>query len=82
MKIWEFAKVNGSSIKVDSWMSDTMGLVDGGCVYSTLFKHPAAGPKDYEIILSVFPQETSMTAARRRTMGIHRFFIRSPPFRS
>lgn len=61
MKIWEFAKVNGSSIKVDSWMSDTMGLVDGGCVYSTLFKHPAAGPKDYEIILSVFPQENYRT---------------------
>ncbi len=61
MKIWEFAKVNGSTIKVDSWMSDAMGLVDGGCVYSTLFKHPAAGPKDYEIILSMFPQENYRT---------------------
>ena len=61
MKIWEFAKVNGSSIKVDSWMSDTMGLVDGGYVYSTIFKHPAEGPKDYEIILSVFPQENYRT---------------------
>ena len=61
MKIWEFTKVNGSSIKVDSWMSDTMGLVDGGCVYSTLFKHPAEGPKDYEIILSMFPQENYRT---------------------
>ncbi len=61
MKIWEFTKVSGSSIKVDSWMSDTMGLVDGGCVYSTLFKHPAAGPKDYEIILSMFPQENYRT---------------------
>ncbi len=61
MKIWEFAKVNGSSIKVDNWMSDTMGLVDGGCVYSTLFKHPQEGPKDYEIILSVFPQENYRT---------------------
>ncbi|MDO5861432.1 MAG: ACT domain protein [Thermoplasmata archaeon] len=61
MKIWEFAKVEGSSIKVDSWMSDTMGLVDGGIVYSTLFKHPAEGPKDYEIILSMFPQENYRT---------------------
>ncbi len=61
MKIWEFAKVNGSSIKVDNWMSDTMGIVDGGCVYSTLFKHPAQGPKDYEIILSMFPQENYRT---------------------
>ena len=61
MKIWEFTKVNGSSIKVDNWMSDTMGLVDDGFVYSTLFKHPSEGPKDYEIILSVFPQENYRT---------------------
>ena len=61
MKIWEYAKVSGSSIKLDNWMSDTMGLVDGGCVYSTLFKHPAQGPKDYEIILSMFPQENYRT---------------------
>lgn len=61
MKIWEFAKVNGSSIKVDNWISDTIGIVDGGCVYSTLFKHPAQGPKDYEIMLSMFPQENYRT---------------------
>jgi hypothetical protein len=61
MKIWEFAKVNGSSIKVDNWISDTIGIVDGGCVYSTLFKHPAAGPKNYEIMLSMFPQENYRT---------------------
>lgn len=61
MKIWEFAKVRGSTIKVDDWMSDTMGLVDGGIVYSTLFKHPDEGPKDYEIILSMFPQENYRT---------------------
>lgn len=61
MKIWEFAKVNGSSIKVDNWMSETLGLVEGGCLYSTLFKHPEAGPKDYEIILSMFPQENYRT---------------------
>ncbi|MBO4763820.1 MAG: hypothetical protein J5485_04305 [Candidatus Methanomethylophilaceae archaeon] len=61
MKVWEFAKVKGSRIKVDNWMSDTMGLVDRGCVYSTLFKHPDQGPKDYEIILSMFPQENYRT---------------------
>ncbi len=61
MKIWEYAKVEGSSIKVDRWMSDIMGLVDGGVVYSTLFKHPVEGPKDYEIILSMFPQENYRT---------------------
>jgi len=61
MKIWEFAKVNGSSIRVDNWISDTIGIVDGGCMYSTLFRHPAAGPKDYEIMLSMFPQENYRT---------------------
>jgi predicted amino acid-binding ACT domain protein len=61
MKIWEFAKVKGSSIKVDNWISDTIGIEDGGCVYSTLFKHPAQGPKDYEIMLSMFPQENYRT---------------------
>ncbi len=61
MKIWEFAKVNGSSLKVDNWISDTIGIEDGGCVYSTLFKHPEQGPKDYEIMLSMFPQENYRT---------------------
>lgn len=61
MKIWEFAKVDGSSIRLDGWMSDAMGLVDEGIVYSTLFKHPAEGPKDHEIILSMFPQENYRT---------------------
>ena len=57
MKFWEFTKVKDNKIKIKSWLSDTMGLVDGGCVYSTLFRYPAEGPKDYELILSVFPQE-------------------------
>jgi predicted amino acid-binding ACT domain protein len=61
MKIWEFAKVNGSSIKIDNWISDTIGIEEGGCVYSTLFKHPQQGPKDYEIMLSMFPQENYRT---------------------
>ncbi|MBE6528119.1 MAG: ACT domain protein [Thermoplasmata archaeon] len=61
MKIWEFAKVEGSSIKVDNWISETIGIEDGGCVYSTLFKHPSQGPKDYEIMLSMFPQENYRT---------------------
>ena len=61
MKIWEFAKVNGSSIKIDNWISDTIGIEEGGCIYSTLFKHPQQGPKDYEIMLSMFPQENYRT---------------------
>ena len=61
MKFWECTKVKDKKIKVDHWLSDTMGLVDGGCVYSTLFRYPAEGPKDYELILSTFPQENYRT---------------------
>ena len=61
MKIWEFAKVEGSTIRIDDKMAETMGIVEGGCVYSTIFKHPEDGPKDYEIILSMFPQENYRT---------------------
>lgn len=38
-----------------------MGVVEGGCIYSTLFKHPEQGPKDYEIMVSMFPQENYRT---------------------
>jgi len=61
MKTWEYTKVKGSSIKIDNWMSDTMGVIDGGCVYTTLFKHPEQGPKEYEIMISMFPQENYRT---------------------
>ena len=37
MKNWEFSKVNGSKIMIDDRLSDMMGLVDGGYIYSTLF---------------------------------------------
>ncbi|HKM13872.1 MAG TPA: ACT domain protein [Candidatus Methanomethylophilaceae archaeon] len=61
MKFWEFTKVKGTKIKINHWLSDTMGLMDEGCVYSTLFKYTADGPKDCEIILSMFPQENYRT---------------------
>ncbi|MGI6472067.1 MAG: ACT domain protein [Candidatus Methanomethylophilaceae archaeon] len=61
MKFWEFTKVKNTKIEIDRWLSDTMGLMNGGCVYSTLFKHTGGGPKDFEIILSMFPQENYHT---------------------
>ncbi len=64
MKSWEFTKIEGNKIKIDNWLSDTMGLVDGGCIYSTLFKYPEAGPKRYELILSMYPQENFRTLAQ------------------
>jgi predicted amino acid-binding ACT domain protein len=64
LKSWEFTKIENNRIKIDSWLSDAMGLVDGGCVYSTLFKYPEAGPKRYELILSMYPQENFRTLAQ------------------
>ena len=44
MKNWEFSKVSGSKIMIDDKLSDMMGLVDGGCIYSTLFEYVGEGP--------------------------------------
>lgn len=64
MKSWEFTKIEGNRIRIDNWLSDTMGLVDGGYIYSTLFKYPEEGPKRYELILSMYPQENFRTLAQ------------------
>lgn len=61
MKNWEFSKVNGNKIMIDEKLSDMMGLVDGGYIYSTLFEYVGEGPKRYELILSMYPQENYRT---------------------
>ncbi len=57
MKNWEFTKIEGNKIRMDKWLTDVMGLVEGGYIYSSLFKYPDKGPKRYELILSMYPQE-------------------------
>ncbi|MCL1811178.1 MAG: ACT domain protein [Methanomassiliicoccaceae archaeon] len=57
MKNWEFTKIENGKIHMDKRLTDVMGLVEGGYVYSSLFKHPDKGPKRYEMILSMYPQE-------------------------
>lgn len=64
MKSWEFTKVENNRIRIDDWLADSMGIVDGGYVYSTLFKYPGSGPKRYELILSMYPQENFRTLAQ------------------
>lgn len=61
MKNWEFLRVDGNRIMIDDRLSDMMGLVDGGFVYSTLFGYNDNGPKRYELILSMYPQENYRT---------------------
>ena len=61
MKVWEFVKVAGSKVQIDSRLTDAIGLVDGGYVYSTLFGYKDDSAKEYELILSAFPQENYRT---------------------
>jgi predicted amino acid-binding ACT domain protein len=61
MKTWEFAKTKGSKVKISERLADAMGLVHGGFVYSTLFGYSDNGPKEYELILSMYPQENYRT---------------------
>lgn len=61
MKNWEFTRIEGNKIRIDKWLTDVMGLVEGGYIYSSLFKYPDKGPKRYELILSMYPQENFRT---------------------
>ncbi|MDR0309208.1 MAG: ACT domain protein, partial [Candidatus Methanoplasma sp.] len=61
MKNWEFTKIENNTIRIDKWLTAVMGLVEGGYIYSSLFKYPDKGPKRYELILSMYPQENFRT---------------------
>ena len=61
MKNWEFTKIKNNKIRMDKWLTDVMGLAEGGYIYSSLFKYPDKGPKRYELILSMYPQENFRT---------------------
>lgn len=61
MKNWEFTKIEDNKIHIDRWLTAVMGLVEGGYIYSSLFKYPDKGPKRYELILSMYPQENFRT---------------------
>ena len=61
MRSWEFVRAAGSKVKIDSRLTDAVGLVDGGYVYSTLFEYKGDGAKEYELVLSAFPQENYRT---------------------
>jgi len=64
MKVWDFVKVAGSKVSIDKGLSESIGLVDGGYVYSTLFEYRGGGSKEYELILSAFPQENYRTLTK------------------
>jgi hypothetical protein len=61
MKNWEFTTIKDNKIHIGKWLTAVMGLVEGGYIYSSLFKYPDKGPKRYELILSMYPQENFRT---------------------
>lgn len=61
MKNWEFSKVKGTKIMIDDRLSDMMGILEDGCIYTTLFEYVDEGPKKYELIMSMYPQENYRT---------------------
>ncbi|MDR0777939.1 MAG: ACT domain protein [Methanomassiliicoccaceae archaeon] len=61
MKGWDFVRVRGSKVQIDERLTGAIGLLDGGYVYSTLFAYEGDSAKEYELILSAFPQENYRT---------------------
>ncbi|MFA6804565.1 MAG: ACT domain protein [Candidatus Methanomethylophilaceae archaeon] len=61
MKSWEFTEIRDNKIRIDDWLAGVMGLVEGGYIYSTLFRYPEKGPKRYELLMSMYPQENFRT---------------------
>ncbi|MDR0523396.1 MAG: ACT domain protein [Candidatus Methanoplasma sp.] len=61
MRSWEFTRVEGNKIRIDGWLAGVMGLVEGGYIYSSLFRYPEKGPKRYELLLSMYPQDNFRT---------------------
>jgi len=57
MRLWKFGRLRGTKIKIDERIRDSLGLVDGSQVFSTLFRYQYNGSKSYEIVLSTFGPE-------------------------
>jgi len=57
MRLWDFGRLRGSKIKIGEGIRDSLGLVDGSQVFSTLFRYQYNGSKSYEIVLSTFGPE-------------------------
>lgn len=71
--MWDFRKLKGSKIIIDKDIGETIGLVNGSQVYSTLFKYEQDGPKKYELILSTYAPENY------RTLSQITFYMRDVP---
>jgi len=57
MRLWDFGRLHGSRIAIGEGIRESLGLVDGSQVFSTLFRYQYNGSKSYEIVLSTFGPE-------------------------
>ncbi|MDD3398316.1 MAG: ACT domain protein [Candidatus Methanomethylophilaceae archaeon] len=73
MKMWDFRKMEGSRIAIDSDISEAVGMAEGSQVYSTLFKYEEGNAKKYELILSTYAPENY------RTLSQITFYMRDVP---
>jgi predicted amino acid-binding ACT domain protein len=57
MRLWQFGRLHGNKIKIDEELGQTLGLVDGSQVFSTMFRYDYGGTSSYELVLSTFGPE-------------------------
>jgi len=57
MRLWDFARLKGSRIKISEKIGKPLGLVDGSQVFSSMFRYDYNGRTSYEIVLSTFGPE-------------------------
>lgn len=57
MRLWQFGRLNGNSIRIDQEIGEPLGLVNGSQVFSTMFRYEGKGSTSHEIVLSTFGPE-------------------------
>ena len=57
MRLWQFGRLNGNSIRIDQEIGEPLGLVNGSQVFSTMFRYDGKGSSSHEIVLSTFGPE-------------------------
>ncbi len=57
MRLWQFGRLNGNSIRIDQEIGEPLGLVNGSQVFSTMFRYDGKGTSSHEIVLSTFGPE-------------------------
>ncbi|NLI73699.1 MAG: hypothetical protein GX369_02860, partial [Euryarchaeota archaeon] len=57
MRLWQFGRLSGNSIKIDRDIGGPLGLIDGSQVFSTMFRYDREDTSSHEIVISTFGPE-------------------------